>query len=155
MIDSRGIEQETTYPYSGRKQRCDFGGSRYVQAKISNYEYVAEGDEEGLKAAVANNGPVAVGVNAEQQWQFYKSGIFNDPNCDPDGIDHAVLVVGYGTSDDGQDYWLIKNSWGDEWGENGYIRLARGVNMCGVANQASYPIVWVIRGVIKFSNYIK
>ena len=72
---------------------------------------------------------------------FYKSGIWSNPECQGEGSsNHAVLVVGYG-SDNGNDYWLIKNSWGTGWGENGYLRLARNRNMCGVAKYASYPVV--------------
>ena len=71
---------------------------------------------------------------------FYESGIWSNPECQGEGSKmHAVLVVGYG-SDNGNDYWLIKNSWGTKWGENGYLRLARNRNMCGVAKYASYPV---------------
>ncbi|KAJ1628227.1 hypothetical protein T492DRAFT_557800, partial [Pavlovales sp. CCMP2436] len=54
--------------------------------------------------------------------------------------DHAVYLVGYGTDPDGTPYWKVKNSWGEGWGENGYIRMLRGVNMCGIAQMATYPI---------------
>lgn len=69
-------------------------------------------------------------------------GIFDDPTCDNrlDSLNHAVALIGYGSSD-GQDYWLVKNSWGKYWGENGFGRIKRGSNHCGIASQASYPIV--------------
>ena len=70
----------------------------------------------------------------------FRSGIFNDDSCDPEGLNHSVAVVGYGT-ENGTDYWIIKNSWGEDWGESGYIRIIRGKNMCGMATMASYPIV--------------
>lgn len=85
-------------------------------------------------------------IDASQKtFMFYHSGVYSDSGCssNPEKLDHAVLVVGYGTdASNGKDYWLIKNSWGTGWGEAGYVRMARNANnMCGVANAASYPLV--------------
>jgi len=96
-------------------------------------------DEELLKANVAAYGPVAVSVDAEKGWQSYKKGVMPAKLCSPNkanSLDHAVQLVGYGT-DNGQDYWTVRNSWNTDWGEDGYIRLARGdgINACGVADQ--------------------
>ena len=88
-------------------------------------------------AAVANQ-PVSVAIEADKSvFQLYKSGVFDNDSCGHH-LDHGVLAVGYGT-DAGTDFWKVKNSWGESWGEQGFIRMARGKNMCGIAMQASYP----------------
>ena len=91
----------------------------------------------------------AIGVDASHGWQLYKKGVMHmkqgfhpfKPSCSSKAnkMDHGVAIVGYGTTDDGEDYWIVRNSWGPHWGEQGYIRLGRGQNTCGVANAAVYP----------------
>lgn len=74
-----------------------------------------------------------------------RSGIFSDDSCRPDSLNHGVTLVGYGT-ESGQDYWLIKNSWGSDWGDHGYFKLARNQdNMCGIATLATYPKIDMMR----------
>jgi len=106
--------------------------------KVEGHVDVPAKDEEALKAAVAKQ-PVSVAIEADKMaFQLYKGGVLDSDKCGT-SLDHGVLVVGYG-SDDGADYWKVKNSWGPSWGESGYVRIARGKNMCGIAQQASYPI---------------
>uniref|UniRef100_A0A8C9UZI4 Cathepsin S-like n=1 Tax=Scleropages formosus TaxID=113540 RepID=A0A8C9UZI4_SCLFO len=87
-------------------------------------------------------GPVSIGINSLlPSFHHYRGGIYNDIHCSNLKINHAVLVVGYGT-DKGQDYWLVRNSWGTAWGEKGFVRVARNKNnLCGIANFAIYPTV--------------
>lgn len=79
---------------------------------------------------------------SQSSFQFYTSGIYSDPNCSTTNLDHSAAIVGYGTMGPGQDYYTVKNSWGTEWGMDGYFLIARNKNnMCGVASYASYPTV--------------
>merc|ERR1712146_449427 len=104
-------------------------------AEIHGFRNVPKEHEDQLAAAVSI-GPVSVAIEADQAgFQHYTSGVF-DGKCGT-SLDHGVLVVGYS-----DDYWIVKNSWGKSWGEEGYIRLKRGVDkkgMCGITMQASYP----------------
>jgi cathepsin L len=138
--DNGGIDTESGYPYEAKDDVCRYKES-LKGATDSGFVDVDQGSEEKLKEAVATVGPVSVAIDASHSsFQSYKSGVYNEPEC-TDSLDHGVLVVGYGT-DDGQDYWLVKNSWGTVWGEDGYIKMSRNKNnQCGIASCASYPLV--------------
>ncbi|GFR83109.1 digestive cysteine proteinase 2-like [Elysia marginata] len=108
--------------------------------QISNYTILPQGDLQALKLAVYEKGPVSVAIDASHKsLSFYANGIYYEPQCrsDPDGLDHAVLAVGYGTLN-GQDYWLVKNSWSTYWGNDGYVLMSQKDNNCGVATDASF-----------------
>ncbi|XP_072561499.1 cathepsin K-like [Paramormyrops kingsleyae] len=139
---NKGIDSEKVYPYVGKDQTCAYNASGKA-AVCRCYEEVESGNERELKAAVASVGPVSAAVSSLlDSFRFYKRGVYNDPMCSADDIDHAVLVVGYSYTWRGKKYWIIKNSWGTDWGVNGYMRLARnGNNTCGIATMASYPII--------------
>merc|ERR1711936_875193 len=125
------LAHETTYPYKATKQSCSTTYKQFYQGvDISGAYWTESGDEESLKKLVATHGAVVTGVAAAGPFSQYKGGIFSgcSSSAQPD---HAVAVVGYGT-ENGVDYWLIKNSWGSSWGEKGYIRVKRGVKMCGI-----------------------
>lgn len=139
--DNGGIDTEQSYPYEAEDETCHF--KRYnVGADDTGFVDVTEGDEKALKVAVATVGPVSIAIDASHSsFQMYRTGVYVEPECSSEQLDHGVLIVGYGT-EDGQDYWLVKNSWGESWGEEGYIKMARNKdNQCGVASSASYPLV--------------
>jgi len=126
------LTHESLYPYLNKnpKLTCPANLDGYNQgAKVTESYYTYKGDEETLKKLVYKHGAVVTAVKAAGPFQDYAGGIF--AGCTSSEPDHAVTVVGYGT-EGGQDFWLIKNSWSSGWGEKGYIRLKRGVGMCGV-----------------------
>ncbi|XP_033493577.1 cathepsin K-like [Epinephelus lanceolatus] len=139
VIRNGGVDSESFYPYEHQNGKCRYS-AKGKAGYCSNFHILPRGDEKILQAAVASVGPVAVAVNAMlQSFHLYRGGLYNAPGCNPKFINHAVLVVGYGT-DGGQDFWLVKNSWGTAWGEEGFIRIARNKNnLCGIASFAVYP----------------
>ncbi|GFV53832.1 cathepsin L [Trichonephila clavipes] len=141
-IKLQGIDTEESYPYLAKKQYWCYFKKEKVGATLKGYVDIPKGNEEELFKAVATVGPVSVGINAGGYgFMNYESGIYEVDECNPKTLNHGVLVVGYG-SEDGKDYWIVKNSWGPDWGEDGYIRMARNKNnMCGIASLASYPLV--------------
>lgn len=96
--------------------------------------------ENDLLNAVATVGPISIAVVATSNLNDYKGGVLDDPLCEGKIINHGVLAVGYG-SENGKDYWIIKNSWGPNWGDQGYWKLIRGKNACGITVQNMYPLV--------------
>jgi len=140
IIQNKGICAEADYPYTAVTGTCQTTCKSV--ATISSYKDVTAGDETvGLLAGVAQ-GPVSIAIEADQSgFQFYCGGIFSDPTCGQQ-LDHGVLAVGFDTdATSKQNFWIVKNSWGNTWGEAGYIRMIRGQNECGLAQAASYPVV--------------
>nr|QOV03092.1 cathepsin L3 [Mahanarva fimbriolata] len=139
---NHGIDTETSYPYHADDEKCHYN-PKTSGATDRGFVDIPTGDEEKLMAAVATVGPVSVAIDASHEsFQLYSEGVYYDPECSSEELDHGVLVVGYGTDENGQDYWIVKNSWGESWGEQGYIKMARNRdNNCGIATQASYPLV--------------
>lgn len=151
IVDNGGIDTERDYPYLGEESRCDRDKLRRRRVlTIDGFDDVSANDETALQIAVAHQ-PVSVAIEADSRvFQLYAGGVLTEA----DGVcgtmlDHGVLVVGYGTEEthDGTEkipYWIVKNSWGPEWGEGGYVRLQRGASrpegVCGIAMVASYPL---------------
>jgi len=147
-----GLNTEDSYPYQAKAQKCNFQKEK-IGSTCSGYVDIPKGDEAALKEAVATQGAISVAIDVtEDKFMFYKSGVFVDSKCgnNEDELNHGVLVVGYGslnstndaTDTTTADFWIVKNSWGIKWGEEGYIRMARNNNnMCGISTKSSYPLV--------------
>ncbi|KAL6507140.1 hypothetical protein OROHE_022039 [Orobanche hederae] len=136
-----GLETEDAYPYTGKDGVCKYS-SENVGVQVLDSVNITLGAEDELKHAVAFARPVSVAFEVVNGFRAYKGGVYTSTKCgsSPLDVNHAVLAVGYGI-ENGIPYWLIKNSWGAEWGDNGYFKMEMGKNMCGVATCASYPVV--------------
>jgi C1A family cysteine protease len=138
-----GAMLEEDYPYTsgnGSMSSCKYSEAQATDITVSSYENVTPNNAEQMKAAL-NTAPLAVAIEADKRvFQSYKSGVLTDAACGQN-LDHAVLAVGYGTTDDGQDYWLIKNSWNTTWGDEGYIKLGMDSTSgtCGVQQDPQLP----------------
>lgn len=142
IIDNGGIDTEEDYPYQGTEGTCVLKKQKRKVVTIDGYEDVPENDEVSLKKAAAHH-PVAVAIEADaKSFQLYGGGVYDDTECGT-ALNHGVLVVGYGRDKAQGTYWVVKNSWGAEWGDQGYIKLKMGVDaaegLCGIAMAASYP----------------
>ncbi len=138
-LESHDIELESAYPYTAKDGDCAYNEASATAVDVSDYTMVTSDSVEQMKAALAQQ-PLSVSIEADKLvFQTYTSGVLSSTKCGTQ-LDHAVLAVGYGT-EDGQDYWLVKNSWGTSWGEDGYIKLAivDGDGICGVQMGPLYP----------------
>lgn len=142
--DNHGVDTENSYPYEAHDDKCRFK-NKTVGADDKGYVDIPSGNEAKLTKAIAMKGPVSVAIDASQEsFRLYDGGVYDEPNCgnSPDNLDHGVLVVGYGTDPVHGDYYLVKNSWSETWGQSGYIKMARNKdNQCGIATSAVYPVV--------------
>ena len=141
-VEENGLCKESDYKYVEHDEECHKNCNSVVS--IKNYVSVKPNSDYELMSAVVQQ-PVSVAIEANQDiFQLYKSGIIKN-NCGNE-IDHGVVVVGYGT-ENGVNYYIVRNSWGSSWGEDGYVRLERnsvinsGSGVCGILSQPSYPIV--------------
>nr|QRK14277.1 actinidain [Actinidia deliciosa] len=140
IINNGGINTEKNYPYNAKDGECNLYKKNEKYVTIDTYENVPYNNEWALQTAVTYQ-PVSVALDAAgDAFKQYSSGIFTGP-CGT-SIDHGVTIVGYGT-ERGMDYWIVKNSYGTQWGESGYIKIQRnvgGAGKCGIAIMPSYPV---------------
>jgi len=135
-IKSYGSTTEASYPYTAVEGQCK---AFTPKVKITGYAQVKPaGSEDALTQAI-EEGPVAVCIDASHvSFQLYNGGVYDEPKCTQQ-ISHGVIAVGFG-SENGQDYYIVKNSWGTSWGEQGYIKMSRNKNnQCAIASVAFYP----------------
>merc|ERR1711862_461433 len=134
MKKGNGLVSEADYPYTatgGFFSQCKSDGKKEV-TKITDFSVISQ-DEDQIAAALAQYGPLSIGIDADP-FQTYSSGVLDVP-CGSQ-LDHGVAIVGFGT-DNGKQYWKIRNSWGTRWGEDGYIRVVRGKGFCGLNTDVS------------------
>ncbi|XP_022635955.1 cysteine proteinase RD21A [Vigna radiata var. radiata] len=142
IINNGDIDSEEDYPYRAVDGICDQYRKNVKVVSIDSYKDVNSYDESALKKAVANQ-PVSVAIErGGREFQLCSSGVFSR-RCGTT-LDHGVVVVEYGTEND-HDYWIMRNSWGADWGEEGYIRIERNLGnsrsgKCGIAIEPSYPV---------------
>jgi C1A family cysteine protease len=139
-VRDNGIAAEEKFPYKGAQSPCRYNASTDKVWTISDCTEVTADKEDALRAAI-NRTPVSVAIEANHiSFQLYKSGVYSGL-CGTN-LDHGVLAVGYGTQNN-KPYFKVKNSWGNTWGEKGYIFIERtgdGKGKCGIQMAASFPI---------------
>ncbi|PHT30400.1 hypothetical protein CQW23_29994 [Capsicum baccatum] len=140
IIQNGGISTRSNYPYQGQQYTCR-SQEQTPAVQISGYQVVPESETALLQAVTKQ--PVSIGISTSQEFQFYRGGTYHG-SC-ADRINHAVTVIGYGTDEQGQKYWLLKNSWGTNWGENGFMKIIRDTGNpgghCDITKLSSYPII--------------
>jgi C1A family cysteine protease len=140
LMTAGGLESESAYPYTAEDGSCSFKKGSVV-AKISNWKYATSSDDETtMQNNLVSWGPLSVCVDAAN-WQDYSGGVMGGWQCAWINIlDHCVELVGYDTTGS-TPFWIVRNSWGTDWGENGYIRLEMWDNTCGISEEATSAVI--------------
>lgn len=145
-IRHHGIFSAKDYPYDDQtNDHCIISMKHAKKSNVTVHGYtrISSGNENDLQTALAIHGPISVLINAgHRSFMHYSEGIWHEPYCssDDDDINHSVLLVGYDTDEHDRDYYILKNSFGTSWGENGYFRMPRNAdNHCGIATDAVFP----------------
>jgi cathepsin F len=142
VISAGGQEYYSDYPYTaggGQAGSCQFNKAD-IDAVLSNWQYVTQsGDESAMQSFLVSNGPISVCVDAES-WQYYQGGIITTNSDCGDSLDHCVMITGYGQAEE-TNFWWVRNSWGTDWGEEGYLQVQMGADVCGIADEVTSAIV--------------
>ncbi|XP_063301937.1 uncharacterized protein LOC134601391 [Pelobates fuscus] len=123
-VSKNGIMKSDDYKYEEQQSKCLFNSNNAIKMRATKFYYLS--GEEDLAKSVATNGPVTAGIGVNDEFMLYEKGIY-DGSC-AGGPNHAIIIEGYG-----RNYWIVRNSWGEEWGEGGYVRMKRNVNQCSIA----------------------
>ncbi|ESP02434.1 hypothetical protein LOTGIDRAFT_172091 [Lottia gigantea] len=127
----------TNVTYHHQDQICNKDTCTPI-AMVNGTGFIPEGDEDAMLEAILKT-PLMVAMDASQpSFELYQAGIYSDTKCSPDHLSHIMQVVGYGEQN-GRKYWICRNSWGKDWGNQGYVWVERGTNMCGIASFAIFP----------------
>jgi len=135
VIQAGGQDQESCYPYTARDGSCKFK-STCIGAKIKSYQNIAK-TEDQIQTALVNQAPLSICVDASS-WSSYRGGVMMASSCGH-SIDHCVQLVGY-DSTKSTPYWIVRNSWGTDWGLSGYIYLQMGKNTCAMNNDVTTAV---------------
>lgn len=141
ILQQGGIPSEASYGVYEMADGLCHNMNADVGARIASYVNVTSGDLDAVADALFNNGPLSIAIDAgHMSFVFYSSGVYYEPACGntPDDLDHAVLAIGYGVDPTEGPYWIVKNSWSEYWGDNGYVKMSQKDNNCGVATDANF-----------------
>lgn len=136
VVKKKKSTKQTQMLYLFQVQKCHYIPSLAV-VNVTSWALLPVKDEKAMVRAIAMAGPIPISINAATRtFQLYSHGIFDDPSCSSESVNHAMLAVGYTP-----EYFILQNWWGEKWGENGYMKIRRGRNMCGLSNYAAYALV--------------
>jgi len=138
IVKVGGLEKETDYPYTAHDGACHFEKSK-VAATIKGFKFITKsGDETAMQQGLFEVGPLSICVDATT-WQDYRGGVISH-NCGTK-LDHCVQLMGWNSESAGQEYWIVRNSWGVSWGLQGYLYVEKGKDLCGIAKEATSSII--------------
>ncbi|XP_059351742.1 uncharacterized protein LOC130702458 [Daphnia carinata] len=135
-----GSAHESFYPYNAQKNTCSYSWFM-ARANVFTYRYVPANNMLAMQQAIQKYGPIATAFTAVDPFSSYADGVYDDSACDTQPVNHAVVIVGWDTLN-GVDYWIARNSWGPNWGKNGYIYVQRGVNKCNIESYPAYVLAF-------------